>query len=239
MEHKQNCQFSGVCHNCKKQIHGCESACHAMGNLYHVQCFLCFTCGNQLIGQAFYNVNGKIYCEPDYKMLGLSLKHCHFCRKPIKQKIIQALERWYHPSCFRCSVCDMELDGVPFTRDQESRIYCVPDYQRKFCPTCAICNKLIVASKESEEFIRVASMGKDFHLDCFQCEDCGVQLDVNKRQCYPQDHHLLCRKCREKRTPKYVSPFVTPHNSPCNSPNVTPRCLPLGRPHISRGKHFK
>ncbi|XP_068697434.1 Wilms tumor protein 1-interacting protein homolog isoform X2 [Montipora foliosa] len=210
-----------------------------MGNLYHVQCFLCFTCGNQLIGQAFYNVNGKIYCEPDYKMLGLSLKHCHFCRKPIKQKIIQALERWYHPSCFRCSVCDMELDGVPFTRDQESRIYCVPDYQRKFCPTCAICNKLIVASKESEEFIRVASMGKDFHLDCFQCEDCGVQLDVNKRQCYPQDHHLLCRKCREKRTPKYVSPFVTPHNSPCNSPNVTPRCLPLGRPHISRGKHFK
>ncbi|KAK2554680.1 Wilms tumor protein 1-interacting protein-like protein [Acropora cervicornis] len=205
--------------------------------------------GNQLIGQAFYNVNGKIYCEQDYKMLNLSIKYCHFCGKPIKQKasilqmrklitIIQALERWYHPSCFRCSVCDVELDGVQFSCDQESRIYCVPDYQRKFCPTCAICKKLIIPKKDSE-FIRVASIEKDFHVDCFRCEDCGVQLDLNKRLCYPQDQHLLCQKCCGKRTCKSVSPQATPHNSPCNSPNVTPRCLPLGRPHILRGRHFK
>ena len=54
-------------------------------------------------------------------------------------QIIQALGQSYHPSCFRCSVCQTELDGIPFTRDHEGRIYCVPDYHRynvpiEFCP---------------------------------------------------------------------------------------------------------
>ena len=57
-------------------------------------------------------------------------------------QIIQALGQSYHPSCFRCSVCQTELDGIPFTRDHEGRIYCVPDYHRynipiKFCPVFA------------------------------------------------------------------------------------------------------
>ncbi|KAL9975897.1 hypothetical protein ACROYT_G013115 [Oculina patagonica] len=87
MEHNQlNCQFSGVCHNCKQQINGCESACRAMEHLYHVECFLCSSCGKQLIGEAFYNVNGKVYCEQDYKKLGPSPKYCHFCGRIIMQK---------------------------------------------------------------------------------------------------------------------------------------------------------
>ncbi|CAH3030346.1 unnamed protein product [Porites evermanni] len=237
MEHsEQTCQFSGVCHSCKKPINGCESACHAMENLYHVHCFLCCSCGNQLIGQAFYNVNGKIYCEPDYKKLGLSMKYCHSCGKAIKLKIIQALGRCYHPSCFRCSVCQIELDGIPFTWDQESRIYCVPDYQRKFCPTCAVCKQLIAPAKNKEEILRVVSMGKDFHIDCFRCEECGLQLS-SKQQCYPKDQHLLCRKCHVKKTRKSKSPQETPCNSPSDSPNVTPRCLPRARPRILRGRN--
>ncbi|XP_058972583.1 Wilms tumor protein 1-interacting protein homolog isoform X1 [Pocillopora verrucosa] len=236
MEHNNsNCQFSGVCHNCKQQINGCESACLAMEHLYHVHCFLCCFCGNQLIGQIFYNVNGKIYCEQDYKNLGFSPNYCDICGKIIELKIIQALGRSYHPSCFRCSVCQTELDGIPFTGDQENRIYCIPDYHRKFLPTCAVCKKLIAPTKGSKEILRVVSMEKDFHVDCFRCEDCGIQLS-NKRPCYPQDDHILCRKCNGKRTPISRSLQVTPVNSPCDSPNVTPRCLPRGRPRILRSK---
>lgn len=48
----------------------------------------------------------------------------------------------------------------------------------------------------TEETVRVVSMDKDFHVDCYICEDCGMQLtDEPDKRCYPFEGRLMCRSC--------------------------------------------
>ncbi|MEQ2218723.1 hypothetical protein XENOCAPTIV_007297, partial [Xenoophorus captivus] len=82
--------------------------------------------GRTLRNKDFYNVNGSVYCKEDY-MVTVEVKTC-FVILPIG--ILQAVGNSYHPGCFRCVVCSKALDGVPFTVDQNSNIYCVVDYNK-------------------------------------------------------------------------------------------------------------
>ncbi|KFB53644.1 AGAP004548-PA-like protein [Anopheles sinensis] len=170
-------EYFGICHTCKEKVTGAGAACQAMGNLYHTNCFICCSCGRALRGKAFYNVHGRVYCEEDYM-------------------ILQAMGKSYHPGCFRCCVCNECLDGVPFTVDVDNKIYCVNDYHSMFAPKCASCGKGITPVEGTEETVRVVAMDKDFHVDCYICEECGMQLtDEPDKRCYPYEGRLMCRSC--------------------------------------------
>ena len=43
-------------------------------------------------------------------------------------------------------------------------------------------------------------MDKDFHVDCYACQDCGIQLtDETGKRCYPLNTILLFYNCHIKR----------------------------------------
>lgn len=51
-----------------------------------------------------------------------------------------------------------------------------------------------------EETVRIVALDRDFHVQCYRCEDCGGLLSEGDNQgCYPLDGHILCKTCNSAR----------------------------------------
>ncbi|KAG9277741.1 hypothetical protein AMEX_G7780 [Astyanax mexicanus] len=197
MNHPPSEEYFGRCASCGENVLGEGTGCTAMDQVFHVDCFICMTCSCKLRGKPFYAVEKKAYCEPCYIN---TLETCNICAKPIMERILRATGKPYHPHCFTCVVCHRSLDGIPFTVDASNHIHCIEDFHKKFAPRCSVCQEPIMPAPGQEETVRIVALDRDFHVQCYRCEDCGCLLSEGDNQgCYPLDGHVLCKTCNTSR----------------------------------------
>ncbi|XP_078115986.1 lipoma-preferred partner isoform X1 [Sander vitreus] len=197
MDNPPSEEYFGRCASCGENVVGEGTGCTAMDQVFHVDCFVCMTCSSKLRGKPFYAVEKKAYCEPCYIN---TLETCTICSKPIMERILRATGKAYHPHCFTCVVCHRSLDGIPFTVDASNHIHCIEDFHKKFAPRCCVCSEPIMPAPGQEETVRIVALDRDFHVQCYRCEDCGSLLSEGDNQgCYPLDGHVLCKNCNTSR----------------------------------------
>lgn len=95
----------------------------ALGKQWHPQCFACSYCKNAFGNNSFFLEDGLPYCEKDWNELFTT--KCVGCNFPIEagDRWVEALNNNYHSQCFKCTVCNKNLEGQSFYA-KGGRPYC-------------------------------------------------------------------------------------------------------------------
>lgn len=111
-EHCFETHLTPVCSKCNSRIKG--DCLNALGKQWHPTCFVCGHCRGPFGNSSFYLEDNVPYCERDWNLLFTT--KCYACGYPIQvgDKWIEALERNYHSDCFRCTGCQVKLEGATF-----------------------------------------------------------------------------------------------------------------------------
>lgn len=75
--------------------------------------FLAFFSGRRLRGKAFYNVNGKVYCEEDFLVSNQSIVLCDYCSDDLV-------------ALHRCVMCNRGAGGAKSERLRSQATFCKP-----------------------------------------------------------------------------------------------------------------
>uniref|UniRef100_A0A2K5CH34 Zyxin n=1 Tax=Aotus nancymaae TaxID=37293 RepID=A0A2K5CH34_AOTNA len=175
-------------HGASLEADGVPGPGGALGQLFHIACFTCQPCAQQLQGQQFYS----LYCEGCYTD---TLEKWNTCRLPIIDRLLRATGKAYHPQCFTCVVCARPLEGTSFIVDQANPPRYVPDYHKQYAPRCSFCSDPIMPEPGRDETVRVVALDKNFHMKCYKREDCEkpLSIEADDNGCFPQTY-ILCGK---------------------------------------------
>ncbi|XP_034440759.1 proline-rich protein 36-like isoform X1 [Hippoglossus hippoglossus] len=193
----------GVCGACKKPIVG--QVVTAMGRTWHPEHFVCTHCQDEIGSRNFFERDGQPYCETDYH--NLFSPRCHYCNRPILDKVVTALDKTWHPEHFFCAQCGAFFGPEGF-HEKDGKAFCRKDYFDMFAPKCGGCARAIL-----ENYI--SALNSLWHPECFVCRECftpfinGSFFD-HDGQPYCEAHYherrgSLCSGCQKPITGRCIT----------------------------------
>ncbi|XP_042352133.1 filamin-binding LIM protein 1-like [Plectropomus leopardus] len=123
-----------LCWACGEAI--TDHVIRALERAYHLSCFTCTTCKQQIGEQPFAQGEvGEVYCLQDYYRKYAPM--CNACNQLIIPKEdgtdsynVKCLGRSYHENCYRCEVCVIQLSPEPNEHG------CYPLDGKMLCKSC-------------------------------------------------------------------------------------------------------
>uniref|UniRef100_A0A8C4QX56 LIM domain-containing protein n=1 Tax=Eptatretus burgeri TaxID=7764 RepID=A0A8C4QX56_EPTBU len=117
-----------------------------------------------------------------------SCTHCHEVIRSA-EPVLNSCGQLYHPRCFVCAQCFQPFPDELFY-EYDGRRYCENDFKKLYAPICATCVQFIIGRV-------IKALGKNWHPECFRCQNCKTQLSEIGFVGGPGRH--LCRPCHAEQ----------------------------------------
>ncbi|KAI8855284.1 hypothetical protein BC829DRAFT_359363 [Chytridium lagenaria] len=108
------------CFACHEPIKS-ERSIEALGNRFHIQCFICEKCKRPFPSGLYWDYKNKTYCEEDYNKLLGSI--CGFCNEISTGAVVAAHGRQWCEEHFLCNGCHANLTKIKFVY-WDHKIFC-------------------------------------------------------------------------------------------------------------------
>ncbi len=135
------------------------------------------------------------------------MEACPGCGQNLSGPILEALNRRWHASCFRCRDCGETIHRQTF-HERDGHAYHVRCFQKRFGQRCSGCGQNIAGT-----FLKFNDAS--WHAECFLCEACNRPIGrgpylPRKGRAYHQDcyHRRFTRPCDLCATP-LVGAYLT------------------------------
>uniref|UniRef100_A0A1B6D845 LIM zinc-binding domain-containing protein n=1 Tax=Clastoptera arizonana TaxID=38151 RepID=A0A1B6D845_9HEMI len=135
---------------------------------------------------------------------------CAGCRQPIKDVIVQALNKSWHQEHFVCTHCKKPITASKFNVN-DGLPYCENDYTNLILKKCFKCDQPI------RDVVIVAG-NKTWHKEHFVCSSCNQPL--SNKSFYQENEQPLCQNCYEH--------LICPKCSECNHPITDTAIIAMG-----------
>ncbi|VDK48183.1 unnamed protein product [Anisakis simplex] len=156
--------------------------------------FRCAQCFCSLLNDMHFTVDGRNYCEHDFK--ALYAPTCAKCKDFIMGRVIKAANCSWHPQCFRCEQCNTQLDneGVWHYAGRNLCMTCNKLAKKEGGKLCSKCFTYIEPGKQ------LRYRHEDYHAYHFNCNKCGYSpqfratVELNEKARIHRDD-LYCPRC--------------------------------------------